>query len=209
METAEHGSAAISAEVLAVALNGRGVRAAVFGACHSAASDDVNDWSGVSEAMIKAGLVAVVGMQFAVRDDSAISFMLRFYTALAAGLTIDEAVQAGRLAMFVAARDVRGFGTPVLTLRDSDGVIMPKLAEQTGGSSERANVTEHVRQSREVVSAARIDMRYSRGSIVHNSGTVTQHFGSEINIQGGDYVKGEKKEINTGGGAYIGGNVNV
>jgi CHAT domain len=116
----------LDAELLAVQLRDAGVRVAVLGACLTAQRDDVGAWSSVAEALLKAELGAVVGMQFPVLDKSALCFAERFYGALGVGLSIDEAVAAGRVAVAVSG-DPRGWATPVLYLRSPDGVIFPEF----------------------------------------------------------------------------------
>jgi hypothetical protein len=116
----------LDAELLAVQLRDAGVRVAVLGACLTAERDDVGAWSSVAEALLKAELAAVVGMQFPVVDKSALCFAERFYGALAVGLNIDEAVAAGRVAVAVSG-DPRGWATPVLYLRSPDGAVFTEF----------------------------------------------------------------------------------
>lgn len=116
----------LPASQLALQLRQAGVRVAVLGACESGRRDDVNVWSSVAAALLKADLGAVVAMQYKVRDDSAIAFAGELYRGLVAGLSIDEAVTSGRLK--VAQGDVAGWGTPVLYLRAPDGVVFPEYA---------------------------------------------------------------------------------
>lgn len=119
--------APLSAGQLALQLRRAGVRAAVLGACQSGRRDDVNVWSSVATALLKAELGAVVGMQYTIRDDSAIVFSREFYQTLLVGLPIDEAVTNGRLA--IARQDVRGWGVPVLYLRAPDGIVFPEYTD--------------------------------------------------------------------------------
>ena len=119
-----------SAQKLALSLAGRGVRFAMLGACDSSKVDQINAWTGIASALTRAGIPAVVGMQFSVFDHNAIIFSKIFYRALAAGLTVDEAVTEGRIA--VATRnddDDRDFGVPVLYLRAEEGVLFPKARQ--------------------------------------------------------------------------------
>jgi hypothetical protein len=116
----------LDAELLAVQLRDAGVRVAVLGACLTAQRDDVGAWSSVAEALLKAELGAVVGMQFPVLDKSALCFAERFYVALAVGVSLDEAVAAGRVAV-ASSGDARGWATAVLYLRSPDGVVFPEL----------------------------------------------------------------------------------
>src|SRR5262249_41167625 len=78
-------------------------------------------------ALTRAGVPAVLGMQYTVRDPNAISFSQRFYRALAAGQPIDAAVSDGRLAIFNrSSNDERDWGGPVLYLRTEEAIIFPK-----------------------------------------------------------------------------------
>ncbi|HEX5604527.1 MAG TPA: CHAT domain-containing protein [Pyrinomonadaceae bacterium] len=117
----------LDAGILALQLREAGVRVAVLGACQTAQRDDINSWSSVAESLLKAELGAVVGMQFPVRDDSATAFAEHFYGALALGLSIDEAVSAGRIAL-ATLDDARGWANPSLYLRADNGVIFPDIA---------------------------------------------------------------------------------
>lgn len=115
------------AEKLAQNLRGRGVRLAVLGACEAGRRDQVNAWTGVAPALTRAGIPAVVGMQFTIQDENAIAFSRRFYRALAAGQPIDAAMTDGRLAIYNrSSEDERDWGVPVLYLRAEEGVLFPK-----------------------------------------------------------------------------------
>jgi hypothetical protein len=116
------------AEKLAQNLRGRGVRLAVLGACEAGRRDQVNAWTGVVPALTRAGIPAVVGMQYTIRDKNAIAFSRRFYRALAAGQPVDAAVADGRLAIFNrSGNDERDWGVPVLYLRADEGVLFPSV----------------------------------------------------------------------------------
>ncbi|MEH2082157.1 MAG: CHAT domain-containing protein [Nostoc sp.] len=84
---------------LALQLKQAGVRVAVFGTCESARRDGASEWAGVAPTLVAEGVPVVVAMQYEVLDNHAIAFSEIFYAALAAGLSVDEAVAAGRLAM--------------------------------------------------------------------------------------------------------------
>jgi len=115
------------ADRLARNLTGRGVRLAVLGACEAGRRDQMNAWTGVVPALTRASIPAVVGMQYTVRDRSAIAFNRRLYRALADGQPIDAAVTDGRLAIFNrSSDDERDWGVPVLYLRADEGVLFPR-----------------------------------------------------------------------------------
>jgi hypothetical protein len=133
----------LAASELGKALKAAGVRVAVLGACNTGRRDGISAWTGVAPALIEAGIPAVVAMQYEVVDEHALAFSQMFYSSLALGLTIDQAVAAGRLAM-LGKSDEKGveWGVPVLYMQSSDGVIFPKLTEQ---KSETPTAT-HIRR---------------------------------------------------------------
>jgi CHAT domain-containing protein len=139
-----------SADLLAERLRDAGVRVAVLGACQTAQRDDVKTWSSVAETLLKAELGAVVGMQFPVLDVSATAFAEAFYGALAIGLSIDEAVSAGRVAV-ASADDARGWANPALYLRAPDGVIFPTIAKdqklETARQQTIINVSQRLKKA--------------------------------------------------------------
>lgn len=120
-----------SAQKLALNLHGRSVRLAVLTACEVGQRDVANVWAGVVTALTRAGIPAVVGMQYRIRDKNAIAFSKAFYRALAAGQPIDAAVSDGRLAIFNRGdENERDWGVPVLYLRAVDGVLFPQAVSE-------------------------------------------------------------------------------
>ena len=120
----------LKASDLARELTVAGVRVALLGACESGRQDGVSPWTGVSPALIAGGIPVVIGMQYEVEDTAAIAFSKSFYTSLAAGLSIDEAVSVGRLATLDNAdKESIEWGVPVLYMRAFDGVVFPHLTE--------------------------------------------------------------------------------
>jgi tetratricopeptide (TPR) repeat protein len=137
---AEDGSGApMPAEELAVNLRGRGVELVVLGACQTGRRGEGNVWSGIAAALMKAGIPAAVAMQYGIWDDAAIAFNRSFYRVLAAGLPLDYAVSAGRLAAFNRCHPVRehlelgrcyrDWGVPVLYLRSEQDFVLPAIED--------------------------------------------------------------------------------
>ena len=89
------------------------------------------NWTGVTPALLKAGIPAVIGMQFQVKDGPAIAFAAAFYTALAAGKPLDLAVAYGRRMVIDAANEsgdgAQSFGIPVVYSRMNAGELFPDL----------------------------------------------------------------------------------
>jgi hypothetical protein len=115
---------------LAIRLQAAGVRVVLLGACESGRRDGVSAWTAIAPSLVERGTPAVVAMQYEVLDGAAVSFSQMFYSSLAAGLSVDEAVSAARLAMLGAEIGNTEWGVPVLYMRASDGVLFPRPAER-------------------------------------------------------------------------------
>jgi hypothetical protein len=144
----------VEVDRLALTLRRAGVRVVLLGGCETGRRDGVNAWSGIAPALMHVGIPAAVAMQYAIYDDAAIAFARRFYQALAVGLSLDEAVTAGRLAILNCGRpnDVE-WGVPVLYMRSGDGVIFPEMAHdpalEAARFRERVRVTQRVKELRD------------------------------------------------------------
>jgi hypothetical protein len=144
--------AKVRADDLAALLQAAGVHLAIFGACTSGMRSERYPWDGVAGALVKRDIPAIIAMQYEVIDTHAIAFTRSFYGALAAGLSLDEAMSAGRLAMYGVTSeqlDQPGFlewGVPVLYSRLADGKIFPERMERAGNIAEllRATVQQTV-----------------------------------------------------------------
>jgi hypothetical protein len=151
----------IPADRLGQVLAGKGVRLAVLGACESGRRDGQNVWSSVAAALLRAGIPAVVAMQFTVGDHEAAQFAGGLYQALAAGLTIDEAVAMGRTAIRLSAKgdraDRRDWGVPVLYLRNAGGPVFTPVSDAAAHAEALAGSTGLYRQDvRRVAAGGRV-----------------------------------------------------
>jgi hypothetical protein len=132
----------VRADDLASRLDAAGVRLAVFGACYSGLRSERYPWDSVAGALAKKDIPAIVTMQYEVYDQHAIVFTKAFYSALAAGLSLDEAMSAGRLAMYditSANLGQQGFlewGVPALYSRLPDGQLFPERMERAGATAQ-------------------------------------------------------------------------
>ena len=107
---------------MALRLANKGIQLAVLGACRSAQRDGRSAWAGIAPSLARAGIPAVIGMQYTVYDKSALAFSRRLYYNWSRGASLDQAVAEARIEI----RDVQGdsgrdFATPVLYLRE-DGL---------------------------------------------------------------------------------------
>lgn len=111
------------------------LRLAVLNACEGArtSATDIGPYDqfpGVAQALVHAGMQAVVAMQFEISDEAAVTFAQEFYAAIVDGYPVDAAVAEGRKAIDLSLQDTVEWGTPVLYMRAPDGVIfqMPQQA---------------------------------------------------------------------------------
>ncbi|AKJ03219.1 CHAT domain-containing protein [Archangium gephyra] len=93
-------------------------RLVVLNACQSARGTlSVTGHGSVAGALVSQGVAAVIAMQFAISDGAARAFTAEFYTCLAKGSSIDDAVTEGRLAMRSKVPDSFEWCTPALYMR--------------------------------------------------------------------------------------------
>ena len=114
--------------------NHKQVKVVVLNACRGAVVDERRSghgFLGVAPALLRAGVPAVVAMQYAIRDDVALQFAETFYGRLGNGRwagQVDTAVTLGRNACYLNYPKDRGFATPVLYLRSEDGIVFVGLS---------------------------------------------------------------------------------
>ena len=82
-------------------------------------------FSGFAPKLIHARIPSVVAMQYPIKNPDAVLFGKAFYSALADGSSVDEAVQEGRTNLDLN-RHSRLFGTPVLYMHSAVGLVLPK-----------------------------------------------------------------------------------
>jgi WD40 repeat protein len=126
------GSDLVDASDLFHLLRGSSAKLLVLSACKTAAHGEHMTSSqpikGVAQELVRAGIPAVIGMQFAVPDQTAVSFMSELYRRLAEGIPLDVAVTHARLAVRFDRKQGEEqeklfWGIPVLFMRSPDGVI--------------------------------------------------------------------------------------
>lgn len=94
-----------------------GLRGVFLNACWTAKTGRDNPFSGVATALVRAGVPAVLGMQFEISDPAARVFSRAVYQRLAAGDSVDAAVVDGRLAVRREVPQTFEWATPALFLR--------------------------------------------------------------------------------------------
>ncbi len=140
----------LSGELLAALLEGSSIRLVVLAACESGMDSPKRRFSGIAQQLLRASsLPAVVAMQFAIPDRSAIAFNHGFYGALAADFPVDAAVTEGRKAILTSFSgepfDTPDWATPVLFMRASDGDIFARGESLPAAGVQLPLVVDHRR----------------------------------------------------------------
>ena len=92
----------------------------VLNSCSGAAGGNSDLFSGTAAALVRGGASAVAAMQYEVSDRAAVAFAHGFYSALARGRGVDEAVSSGRVAIIGLSGRTLEWVSPVLYLRGHD-----------------------------------------------------------------------------------------
>jgi CHAT domain len=107
-------------------------RLVVLASCHSAEpglDPSFGPFASVAAALVAAGLPAVVAMQTAVRDRSAIRFTERLYRRMVLGDPIEAAVSHARNALRAGQPEMLDWAVPVLFVRGQvEGPLLGKAA---------------------------------------------------------------------------------
>ena len=133
LEDAGGQASPLDGERLGMILYDTPVRLAVLNACLTGREPErrgmeryQRNYLGVAPALVDAGLLAVVGMQFSISDQGSRLFAYDFCEMLARHKPVDEAVDQARVAMALAlGLGCRDWAAPVLFMRGSSGAIFP------------------------------------------------------------------------------------
>lgn len=107
----------------------------VLHSCESGALSSANALVGIASLVVQMNVPAVVAMQFRVSNITAQRFALEFYRRLANNEPVDKAVQEARrhIALGPAGFKSRDFATPVLFMRDPEGLLFQRPEPQING----------------------------------------------------------------------------
>jgi len=109
----------VSIRALREILGNRGIGLVFLNACDTARDDRSSLNRGVAQALVEAGLPAVVANQYPVLDPSAVAFAEHFYWSLGTGGTLGEAVREARIALnYSIDGETIDWAVPVLYARD-------------------------------------------------------------------------------------------
>jgi hypothetical protein len=97
-------------------------RLVVLNSCKGACAATTNPFAGTAATLVQQGMPAVVAMQSAIADATAIKLASEFYAAIADGAPVDVAITEARVAIFAGVSHLE-WGAPVLFMRSSDGTL--------------------------------------------------------------------------------------
>jgi hypothetical protein len=106
------------------------LRLALLNSCEGAKGSKLDIFSSTASVLVRRGIPAALAMQYEITDRAAIEFARMFYKALATGMPVDGAVVEGRKAISLAVTNTIEWGTPVLYMRASDGVLFDMALTQ-------------------------------------------------------------------------------
>ncbi|OBH33536.1 hypothetical protein A5692_14080 [Mycobacterium sp. E342] len=112
-------------------------RLVVLNSCSSGEEGTQDLFSGTAAALVRSGISAVAAMQFTISDPAAIDFATGFYTAIAHGRSVDDAVRSGRISILGRPHTLE-WVTPVLYVRgDSTQLFTLTSAARKGRLEKR------------------------------------------------------------------------
>jgi CHASE2 domain-containing sensor protein len=133
--------------------NHRSLKLVVLNSCLGATVSSSSPFLGMAPQLVRAGVPAVIAMQYVIRDDEAICFAREFYGELLSGRQpgrIEIAASHARSALIADFRDRRAFGAPVLFLRAPEGVLFElPAAGAMPGSPDRVQAARAVERTRD------------------------------------------------------------
>ena len=126
----------------------RSLRLVVLNSCEGARGSSHDIFSSTASILVRRGLPAVLAMQYEITDQAAIGFSRAFYEALADGTPVDMAVSEARKAISIGIGNTVEWGTPVLYMRSSDGVLFD-LIKKPSIQEEQPDRSANVKTSSE------------------------------------------------------------
>jgi hypothetical protein len=126
-------------------------RLVVLNSCKSGRSGASDLFSSTAATLVKRGINAVAAMQFTVSDAGAIKFARGFYSALANGRGIGDAVGAGRVGLRGTPGSLE-WVTPVLYVRDDTATLFRITSPPPPAATPPAQLAEPAQPARKGLS---------------------------------------------------------
>lgn len=109
----------------------RTLRLALLNACESGRMTNTDPFSSTAASLVRAGLSAVVAMQFEITDLAAIELARIFYEAIADGLPVDAALAEARKGISISIPTTFEWGVPVLYTHSPEGRIFKVFPKES------------------------------------------------------------------------------
>ena len=132
----------LSADKLAMLLADHGtLRLVVLNSCMGARiGQDI--YTGLATTLVRRGIPAVIGMQYDISDEAALTLAQTFYETLAENLPIETALAEARKAISLAVDESAEWGTPVFYTHAPDSVLFDVARQMIGDAAEAPAVAE-------------------------------------------------------------------
>jgi HSP20 family molecular chaperone IbpA len=101
----------------------KSLRLVLLNSCEGAKGSKNDIFSSTATVLVRRGILAVLAMQYEITDRAAIEFARAFYEALVRSLPVDASVAEARKAVDLAMPFTLEWGTPVLYMRSTNGVL--------------------------------------------------------------------------------------
>ncbi|MBV7336071.1 CHAT domain-containing protein [Chloroflexi bacterium TSY] len=159
----------------------RSLRLVLLNACEGARGSPHDLFASTAATLIRGGLPAVLTMQYEITDEGATTFARTFYEAVSDGLAVDTAVADGRNAINLRNKYSLEWGTPVLHMRASNGILF-----EIGVKPREAAPSRQVQQVEEIEPES-----------APQEPTELEKLSSSLTIDsdvviGGDHIEGDK-----------------
>lgn len=102
--------------------NESSIRLVILNSCEGSKASEVNPFSGTAQVLLKAGIPAVIAMQYKISDTAAIKFSKIFYDALVDGYSVDSAITEARVSLCNLNKKSE-WGTPTLYMGAQNSVL--------------------------------------------------------------------------------------
>lgn len=175
----------------------RSLRLIVLNACDTGRAWALGPFSSVADTLLRAGIPAVLAMQYPITDTAAIEFSRTFYTEIARRRPVDVAVTDARQAIRIEIPGTLEWGTPVLYLRSLGGRIFdltePPASAARPPAHARDTPTSFGEPIRQPALLRTFEMSWSVAGSFSPDGTLFAHYHSEHDIRLTDVASGDER----------------
>jgi CHAT domain-containing protein len=134
----------VGSDLLSILVRGkRRLRLVLLNSCLGAAAAEAEPFSSVAAGLVRAGIPAVIAMQFEVSDRAAHLIAETFYESLALNFPVDAALTEARREIALQDRDSLEWATPVLFMQVPDGQLF-NIQQRADAPDSRMTTTDRM-----------------------------------------------------------------